>query len=98
MRGSKAFARPATLTRSGTGKGCAGEKRDLMAIVDNKATRMAVMSEAHDLVILSNFRVSIANAFSKGSVLCWTSARTAKRISNMVRQWPSSLVRATYSC
>ena len=87
MRGSKERAKPATFTRSGTGLGAAGWNRDRVKETEKKATRMVRAREAHDLVTAWNFDRTKRIADSMGSVRCWTSARTAKRMSIGRRCW-----------
>lgn len=81
MRGSKALARPATLTKSGTGGGSPGWNSLCIAKKDRKATSIDVPNDVHDLVMVLNLVLKNEKAASNGSVRCWTSALTANRIS-----------------
>jgi hypothetical protein len=82
MRGSKAFASPATLTRSGTGGGEPGWNIVRRANIESNAIIIALIREVDDLVMPSNLLFMKQNAASNGSVRCCTSARTANRISS----------------
>jgi hypothetical protein len=81
MSGSKAFASPATLTKSGTGGGVPGWNNVRKANIESNATATEVIIEVHDFVAISNLFLTNSKAASNGSVRCCTSALTAKRIS-----------------
>lgn len=80
-KGSKFLARPATLTRSGTG-GEVGVRVMMRIIIYASARNMREEErELQDFASESRYPRNQEKAASIGSVRCWTSARTANRIS-----------------
>ena len=77
------MARPATLTKSGTGGGSPGWKSLCKARKERKATRIEVANEVQDFVTVLNLVLTKEKAASNGSVRCWTSALTANRMSSI---------------
>lgn len=72
---------PATFTKSGTGRKDAGSNRDRITEYARMAVRVDRTRDVQDDVTLPNVLRTKEIAVSIGSVRCWTSARTAKRIS-----------------
>ena len=96
MSGSKDLARADSLTRSGTGCGTAGTNSSRMITIDSSDTR--TVSNVDDFVFViesSLYRMKLENA-TKGS-RCWTSARTAKRMSGLQLVNANHSERAGYS-